>query len=422
MAKKATPNKTTLEITHVNILADAIYQQRGLLLPTKSRGRARGYYNKYIFEFCLLIAECLTGQRKHVHYSTDYDLGGSKGLGIRFNKSGSFDNLNSEMRVFVKTDSYSTGKYNKAYKINQFWLQRLDALLPITSAHKLSTAHTWHEYEYLTPITISKVTPNIVALAQLYGTCTQADIERRVYIWALINCYRHNGNITQYYDVSGSLSGRYWTKGALGLQQLNRNIRDIVLLDYTEYDMKAAAYAILLSLVHDKSKYPTISSYVEDTQAARLRISVSSGVTVGEVKLVFLHQSFGSSLGYRNSIYQQIGKKALAAIKSNSEFDLFRTEFKAMTVELKRAKSQIYQDVKSYRKSIGKKTFSASFMAKLYQDIECNIACLIRDQLSDKEDCLLLHDGVFTKEHLDCKILSVLIKQELNVDIQIGRK
>ncbi len=58
MAKKAIPNKTTLEITHTNILADAIYQKRELLLPTQSIKRAKGYYNKYIFEYCLLFTDC----------------------------------------------------------------------------------------------------------------------------------------------------------------------------------------------------------------------------------------------------------------------------------------------------------------------------------------------------------------------------
>jgi len=425
MEKKATPNKTILEITHVNILADAIYQRRELLLPTESKGRGKGYYNQNIFEYCLLIAECITGDRKHGNNGNAYDVGGQSEILKRFNNQVAFNNLNIEMGVFTKLTSYSVGNYNKPYLLNQFWLRRLDEELTLNQTHKLSESNKWHEFVYSNPVTTSSIDPDIAALTKLYYTYTDdtpQHIEKRNIIWALINCYKHHGTIIQYYDLSSGISGRYWTKGALGLQQQDRSIRNATLNQYTEYDMKAAAYAILLSLVRDKNKYPTISSYVANTEQARLRIALNSSTSTEQVKLVFLHQSFGSSLGHRNAIHGEVGTRALNAIKSEEEFELFRVEFKEMTKELKRTKASTYQQVRTYRQSINKKTYSASFMAKLYQDIECKIACLIRDQLADKEDCLLLHDGVFTKETLDCNKLSLLIKQQLNIDIKIGKK
>ncbi|WP_017220622.1 hypothetical protein [Moritella dasanensis] len=375
--------------------------------------------------YCLLIAECITGYRKHVKNGNAYDVGGQSEILKRFNNQVAFNNLNTEMGIFTKLGNYSVGNYNKPYLLNQFWLRRLDAVLTINQTHKLSESNKWHEFVYSNPITTSTIDPDIEALSKLYYIYlddTPQHIEKRNIIWALINCYKHHGCIIQYYDVSGGIFGRYWTKGALGLQQQDRSIRNATLNQYTEYDMKAAAYAILLSLVRNKSKYPTISNYVADTEQARLRIALNSGTSSEKVKLVFLHQSFGSSLGCRSAIHDEVGGEALAAIKNEQEFELFRAEFKDMTKELQRIKASTHEQVKAYRKSIHEKTYTASFIAKLYQDIECKITCLIRDQLANKKDCLLLHDGVFTKEKLDCNQLSLLIKQELNIDIKIGKK
>ncbi len=67
-----------------------------------------------------------------------------------------------------------------------------------------------------------------------------------------------------------------------------------------------------------------------------------------------------------------------------------------------------------------KGNYRSTYICWLYQKYEIEIIQLIRKELDDPMDCLLLHDAIYTKQKLDVTTLEAVVKTELGIDIRIG--
>jgi hypothetical protein len=413
----------TMLVTDTNVLADLMFKNRKTLFPCDSVGRSKGYYNANINEYCLLVAELITENiGKNIH--TDI-------LNKRFNSTRSFWNMNKRVGNAIEciSDSYSVGRFSKSYKVSQWFLPKLDQILNNNHSNSAINTSLWHLYSYPTPHLTTYVKPSIPAMWARYkqlGTldATVSIYRQRAYLLSLIKCYEHHGDIVpQYYDTSArGVSDRLWTQGALGIQSMPTEVRDVVLSDYKEYDLNAAAYTILLGLSEDKSKYPYISLYCKDTSGFRTLISQHTPCTVKEVKLAFLHRSFGSSLGYKTKIFSMLGSR-LENLTSCEPFSKFVDEFDLLQDELLEQRKQEYETFKTKMLTKGEKSskFKASFIASLYQSIELQMILVIREGLKDKDHCLLVHDAIYTTEDLDVGILSKKVKDQTGITITISK-
>ncbi|PKQ78101.1 hypothetical protein [Aeromonas sobria] len=410
------------------ILKDMILaHHKTLFLTPCITGRTLSAYKKHIDTYCWLIARCLNKQQNHNFVVNSFDLGGEKGLTKLFGNNKSFGIINSICQAFESTGIFKQGKSNLAYKFNDRFLHNLNILVKADTV----PVYDYKEWAVWAPIkyddtSVCSIEGNKLT-SMLYDPSI-SDIDR-LYVWSLRESYTiHNNTIPQYY-VKGGKTDRLFGVGPLSIQRLPRKIRHKVMADYYEYDLSAACYTILLNLSKDQSVYPTIQQYVKDVKGFRSLIANSTDATVDDVKAVLLHKSFGSSLSSRSGIAQEISNTIINQLRTNKLYAAFSGELVHLKKELYKLHPEKMEEFKNSRdvypagsKKAGqfKGTYSATYLCWLYQHHERKVIQLIRDELTDYDDCLLIHDAIYTKQQLDTVYLETLIKQKLNLDIKIG--
>jgi hypothetical protein len=411
------------------ILSEFIFENKDIIFTIEDfQGRAKGYYKKHIKNFCHLIAECLTHTRNHHKVTNTYDIGGTSYLKKRFNNSEAFKRMNEKCQVFLSTCNYSVGHYNMAYLIQNDFIERLSKVLVVNTEIDTSKFNKCPAYKPSSYDDVSYIIPSIESLSSAIGGRSLFPKER-LFCWSLRESYKlHDNKIPQYY-VRGKKSNRLFTRGPLGCQSLPKQVRDLVLTEYNEIDLSAAAYTILLNLAKEPNKYPVIQEYVMDVKKFRSDIASATDATVDNVKLTFLHKSFGSSLTFKSGIAELISETVLNQIRQNKLFESFCNEYRNLCKELYLYDSVLLEKCKVSRERYDeehiyagryKGNYRSTYIACLYQKYEILIIQCIRDLLVDRNDCLLLHDAIFTKENLDIIEIERIVKEKIGIEIKIG--
>lgn len=409
------------------ILSDLIIANKSSLFnEALFKGRAKGAWRKYHKAFCQLIAECITNERCHNHMYNAYDLGGRSELVKRFKSNNTFTSVNEKCGVFVATGAYKKGLSNQAYMLNDSFLAKLDTLID-TDTLPVSKLNNWAAYK-----PDSYDDSSFCSTSGDGITCFMMQSDKpveRLYAWALREAYRlHDNKIPQYY-VKGKKTDRLYGKGPLAIGNISRELRAHVMQDYIEYDLSAASYTILFNLAKDKTLYPTIKQYVNDVKGFREQLCNGTYADVNAVKTVFLHKSFGSSLTFKTGIAKELPMTLVQQITKHPLFQRFNDELKLLKTELEalypekleefRTARDVYKEGHS-KEGQYKGNYRSTYICWLYQKYEIEIIQLIRKELDDPMDCLLLHDAIYTKQKLDVTTLEAVVKTELGIDIRIG--
>jgi len=376
--------------------------------------------------YCRLIASCITDNNTHNFMSNTYDLGGQNELTKLFGDHRKFARINDKCVAFSATGSYAQGKSNMAYTLSDKFLRLLETLLdtdlPVTKLTKWAT-HIPTEFD---DKSYCSITGHDLSKFIVEDTHNAKD---RLYAWALRESYRaHDNKIPQYYK-KGTKTDRLYGVGALSIQRLPRAIRHYVMSDYIEYDLSAASYTILLGLAKDQNLYPTIQQYVQNVREFRADIAQNTDATIEDVKSVFLHKSFGSALTFKSGIAKEISIEIINQVKQHKLFKAFNDELQILKDELANLYPEKMEEFKNSRDVYDEKhtkagqfkgTYKATYFCWLYQKTEVKIIQLIREELDNQDDCLLLHDAIFTKQKLDKPTLEKLIELEFGFKIKIG--
>lgn len=409
------------------ILADLIVANKSNLFnETLFKGRGKGAWRKYHEVYCQLISECICNERQHNHIFNSYDLGGRSAMMKLFKSDNTFRSINQKCGVFVATGTYKQGESNQAYMLSDSFLAKLDTLID-TDTLPISKLGNWAAYKP------ENYDDSSFCSTSGHGiTCFMMQSDKpveRLYAWALREAYRlHDNKIPQYY-VKGNKTDRLYGKGPLAIGNISRELRAHVMQDYIEYDLSAASYTILFNLADDKTLYPTIDQYVNDVQGFRELLCDGTDADVNVVKTVFLHKSFGSSLTFKTGIAKELPMTLVQQITKHRLFQRFNEELKQLKTELEalypekleefRTARDVYEQGHS-KEGQYKGNYRSTYICWLYQKYEIEIIQLIRKELDDPMDCLLLHDAIYTKQKLDVPTLEAVVKTELGIDIRIA--
>ncbi|EPI2168744.1 hypothetical protein ACS5HP_002909 [Vibrio alginolyticus] len=409
------------------ILADVIVANKSLLFnESLFKGRGKGAWRKYHEVYCQLIAECISNERQHNHIFNSYDLGGRSTMMKLFKSDNTFRSINEKCGAFVATGTYKQGESNQAYMLNDSFLAKLDTLID-TDTLPVSKLSKWAVYKP------ESYDDSSFCYTSGHGiTCFMMQSGKpveRLYAWALREAYRLHGNRIPQYYVKGKKTDRLYGKGPLAIGNISRELRAHVMQDYIEYDLSAASYTILFNLAKDKTLYPTIEQYVNDVKGFREQLCDGTDADVNAVKTVFLHKSFGSSLTFKTGIAKELPMTLVQQITKHPLFQQFNDELKQLKTELEalypeklkefRTARDVYEEGHS-KEGQYKGNYRSTYICWLYQKYEIEIIQLIRKELDDPMDCLLLHDAIYTKQKLDVPTLEAVVKTELGIDIRIG--
>lgn len=414
------------QFTPIQFIAEYIQQSNILDIPNYKGAN----YRKFKEQCSVLIAECICNQNRHSQYSGAYDLGGYNNLKNLYGKTTkdnitykcAFNHYNEKLGLFTVVLSAAQGSHNTAFKLSGWVEQKLNDHFGKVKDLKLTDYSDWQKYQCNDAELVTYIEPCISAIEAAYNN-KSINIKYKLFMWSLVECSKHyKGKVYQYYRKSKKgRSERLFTVGSFGLQFLKSDIIDIILKDYNEFDMNAAAYSILFSKSQNKSSYPNIQKYVDDVKSYRTGVAQRTNTTVKQVKLAFLHKSFDSSLNSYTEAYRAIGKDEVNRIKSDHDFKRFSAEFKKLKEELTNPKVANKEKLKFFKSSVDNgRQWKKYYLAWLYQSIEIQILLLMKSACKKPNDCLLMHDGLYTKHALNTVAVQDTAKILLDIDITIS--
>ncbi|EGU35576.1 hypothetical protein VII00023_08729 [Vibrio ichthyoenteri ATCC 700023] len=369
--------------------------------------------------FADVIAEAITGEithPQHAGYSIgrDYKVKMLKRVTVDGSKLMAFDFYNDLLQspLYKRADGIQ-GVYSACYDFSPKFLNDLDQHFAFNRNYNFldlpqqAIPTVYDEMTYMKP--------NTAAIeSAVSDTGNGLDIRERLYIWAIGEAAKQSGGVLyQYYNESRS--GRLYTKGAFGLQSLSKAMREIVLDGYTCFDMNTAAYSILLSKVNNPSKYPTIKAYTEDRTKYRNQIAKDTGADIDDVKTCITALGLGSSISVSNNPVHTTKVDApdwaIKKIKAHKFTQAFISELTKLRTEItdnccnqreldlldavKQDKIRdFYNKNGRYPRSVN---YRGKFVSLYYQYYEMEALKAMRSITENKDDCLLLHDGLYTK-------------------------
>ncbi|CAK1878053.1 hypothetical protein VCRA2110O135_200050 [Vibrio crassostreae] len=364
-------------------------------------------FNKKRTLFAEFIAGCVLGQHYYYYsekqrYNDVFYLGSYDELKTTFGtirKRGDvslFDFWNDHLSLFNKKIKGSTGVSN-GYSINGLFLGKLDAALKAHSfkfkKNKKDTPVHHKKYTDKTSVVINKETTKTFIKSD-------ADPFERLTALAFLEHSNNNTVLNQFYSDKSKKTDRLNAIGLTSLQNVSKGVREALLSDYYCYDMDSAAFAILFGLAADKTIYPTIQRYIQETKTFRTEVAQQASATIKDVKLTFLMKSFGSVLNQHNGAGSKIDN--LEQIKQSELFNDFINEYELLKRELidsKRWDNKLIElkrieAVEIKKKGSGRVNYENKFIVWLYNHYEVKA---LKAMQGTETDCLLLHDGIYTK-------------------------
>ncbi|EAQ55528.1 hypothetical protein [Vibrio sp. MED222] len=375
--------------------------------------------------FADIIAACICGELKHPQ-KKGYSIGRDTKLMMKRTQTDSgnllsFDFYNGLLsQPLIRTHEGLHGVYCAAYDFSDWFTRDLDKHFQFNRSYSFTDV-----LQVIPPETYddkTSVEPSKEGIEEALQLNT-FNIREKLYMWAIGEAsQKQSGTLTQYYNKASS--GRLYTKGVYGLQSLTKDMRQQVLKGYTCFDMNAAAYSILIGLCKNPDKYPTIKAYTEDRTTHRKQIANDTGATVDHVKECITALGFGSSItvskiqkyntkvNVPNDLIKKIKahKFTVAFIK---ELGKLRTEI-TDKFELDEHQKTTLQE---YKQKHGH--YRGKYTAWFYQGYEVQALKAMQSILDEKQDCLLLHDGLYTKEQKNPVDFEQAIQKQTGLNIGI---
>ncbi|WP_060983324.1 hypothetical protein [Vibrio splendidus] len=429
---------TQLTITNllVEFLLDNVLSEKKLTEYTPSKisdykitKQGINKYNaKHRITLAQLIAECLTNQRQHFNNKTYYYLGTTAELKIKIPKVSGQDGFtywNRLLGIFTLKYQGHTGQPN-GYQFDPFFEYKLQQALLTSKDYSFQSLYHFqapspHEHDLVTYIT-----PDIQKMNDVIND-PSVDIKYKVYLYGFIEFSKQmNHHVPQYYRSRSTRSDRLCTFGCYGLQNQKKLVKNAILNQYTEYDMNACAYAILLGLTPNPSLYPHLTQYMQDTTNYRAQIAQNTGSSIKDVKRTFLMLSFGSPLSQKFGAGRTIAN--LDAIKANQMYLNFVNDYKKIKSshisnplfprKLKEIEKEEREKVKGTNKRVG--DFKSKYMVWLYNHFEVQAVQAMQSITSNPNDCFLHHDAIYTKNQKPSSDFELAIKDAINIKINVN--
>ncbi|WP_425653152.1 hypothetical protein ACPSLZ_13030 [Vibrio campbellii] len=386
------------------------------------------YNIKHRITLAQLIAECLTNQRQHFKNKSYYYLGTTAELKVKMSKVSGKDGFtywNQLLGIFSLKYQGHTGQPN-GYQFGHFFEHKLQQALLTSKNYSFQSLYHFqapspHEYDLVTYIT-----PDIQKMSDVIND-PSVNIKYKVYLYGFIEFSKQmNHRVPQYYRSRSTRSDRLCTFGCYGLQNQKKLVKNAILNQYTEYDMNACAYAILLGLTPNPSLYSHLTRYMKDTVNYRAQIAQNTGSSIKDVKLTFLMLSFGSHLSQRFGAGRKIAN--LSAIKSNQMYLNFVSDYKKLKEwhiskpmfpnKLTEIEQEERDKVKGTNKRV--KDYKSKYMVWLYNHFEVKAVLAMQSTSSNPNDCFLHHDALYTKDQKPSSDFEVAIKNAINIEINVN--
>ncbi|MGY3688007.1 hypothetical protein ACXAAV_15115 [Vibrio coralliilyticus] len=420
----------------------AIYWQNGTARQTNN------WNNKQKYEMALLVAECLIGSRNHRDTDLGYYLGNvapetprtGTSLRERFgqpnigtSRTEGFVVFNDAFDVFAETRAAISNAQPAAYDFTTSFKKKLNDLFPKTGNFSFLNLFQWQQHQPPEHDVYSEVKLNQQAIENALND-PDVDLKdpEKWHLFAIYVYTNRNSVFPQYYRRNKT--NRLYTFGCFGLQSVSKRMRKIIFKGWHCYDMQAASYNILLSKIEPKQlhKFPYLQQYAQDRKRYRQKIATDTQQPIEHVKTGLTAILFGSDLA--NSVKSQIPKITRQAIAAHQLTEAMAKELQEMRQEIVKARNltkheqRIRDDIeKELRKEAEQKGKSRvywkrHFMVWLYQTEENKALMIMRDLLSTPEECLLLHDGLYTQEAINPADFETAIQKQTGLNIKVDKE
>ena len=236
------------------------------------------------------------------------------------------------------------------------------------------------------------------------------------------------GYLPQYYVQSST--GRWYCRGPfISLQNIPRQLRQLILQGYYDYDVESCHYSLfaqMTSKVHFET--PVIDQLVSDKYAFRLDIAKSLNISIKDVKQALIGLIYGSPLSASLfcSLSRNLGKEATNAFCK-------LPKIRALHCEIKQGSKLIIEHYKSKSRRRGSlindagrscvlsHASKASQLSHILQGAEAQILSSIGHRWGASM-VLLMHDGFVTKKQLNTAELRNHILKETGWDVQFSEE
>ena len=236
------------------------------------------------------------------------------------------------------------------------------------------------------------------------------------------------GYLPQYYVQSST--GRWYCRGPLiSLQNMPRQLRQVILQDYYDYDIESCHYSLfaqMTSKLHFKT--PVIDQLISDKHAFRLELSKSLDIPIKEVKQALISLIYGSPLS--SSLFCSLGTNLG---KETAEAFCKLTKIRLLHREIKEGSTLIIEDYKDKSRRKGSlindlgrscvisQSPKASQLSHILQGAEAQILSSIGQRWGSSM-VLLMHDGFVTKKQLNTDVLHHHVLKETGWNVQFSEE
>ncbi|MBW3696462.1 hypothetical protein EK599_12220 [Vibrio sp. T187] len=396
-----------------------LHESKTKELSTKTVNK---YNNKHRQTFARLISECICFQRNHTSMDGCFYLGKTDELDKLIPKvlgKKGFTFWNDRLNFFDQVHQGSTGTAN-AWRLSGWFEGKLKKALSLSSDYNFTGRYKFTPPKPTEYVEVTHIEPNHQAMNDLLLSGILEPIHA---IWLFIFIELSNqlgGSVPQYYRSDSDKTDRLYTFTQYGLQNAKKEVRQAILKDYNEFDMNAAAHSIILGLTKNQSLYPHMQQYTQDTKTYRDNVAKQAHCTIKEVKLTFQMLSFGSPLNSKFGAGRCIN--SLDDIKNAPLYKSFVSDYDGMKKEHTETNILFPLKFQFFEQHKGKKGagFKSKYMVWLYNHYEVKALLAMRDVLTDKNNCLLLHDAIYTKELIDPVDLETAIHNRTGLSIKVG--
>lgn len=227
-------------------------------------------------------------------------------------------------------------------------------------------------------------------------------------------------------------SGRYYSIGNLSIHSLKKEVRNIILNDYNEYDICVSA-PLLLSQIYKNitnEKVPsTIKDFIINKKRIREIFAQKYNISLDKSKEFFTSLFFGSRLikndfKFNSAVTQSLGIDVVNLIlsdKTSYEYLLYKDVHKLFDVISNHYKKIDNTKVVGFNNHILelKKWNKSKVVSHLYQSLESVILdSMIKFYTTTTNDFnyVRVHDCIYTKKEINESKLYHFIKEETGID------
>lgn len=392
----------------------------------QSTARRNKWLNVQRPALALLIAECTIRrmQQRHLQTYDSFNLGTVRQLRDIYGQPThdnkrveGFELLNNTLQVFHCVSPAVNHVYSAAWRFTPSFESKLGQVIDLDSDHQqirhfFKSHQPPADYDESTMLTLDGD-----AIIKATGIAEHLTTPQKLHAYAVgVFAVLNNGTYPQYYKQHST--NRLYTRGSHGLQNCKNEVRDVILeaSGYNCYDMEVAAFSILMHFATDRTEYPAINAYILNRTDQRNQIAHDIGLDMNVieeakwVKTAITAQLFGAQLDNKRTTIQ-IPEAVRRRLSKHPIIKAIKSELNKLKNDCVKKKNlktaELWQDRKDFEKvhrEVAKEKglkachWKRDWMVWLYQSRERLALDAMRSILDDPNDCLLLHDAIYTQE------------------------